>query len=97
MDSGLIDYTRGHQPTPKWPESRCQQLAPGLYNEGVMLRSVATLLRRLDADERGVAMVEYLEILILVILGAAVAMAPLGAYLMRYYDNVEFLSGLPFP
>ncbi|MGZ3441500.1 MAG: hypothetical protein ACXVDD_18400 [Polyangia bacterium] len=42
-------------------------------------------------------MVEYLEILILVTLGAAVAMAPLGAYLMRYYDNVEFLSGLPFP
>jgi len=62
-----------------------------------MMRSLVTLLRRLDADERGVAMVEYLEILILVILGAAVAMAPLGAYLMRYYDNVEFLSGLPFP
>ena len=54
-------------------------------------------LRKLDRDERGVAMVEYLEILVLVILGAAVAMAPLGAYLMRYYDNVEFLSGLPFP
>jgi len=62
-----------------------------------MLRSLVTLLRRLDADQRGVAMVEYLEILVLVILGAAVAMAPLGAYLMRYYDNVEFLSGLPFP
>ena len=55
------------------------------------------LLRRLNRDERGVAMVEYLEILILCILGAAVAMAPLGTYLMRYYDNVEFLSGLPFP
>jgi Flp pilus assembly pilin Flp len=62
-----------------------------------MLRSLVTLLRRLDSDEQGVAMVEYLEILILVILGAAVAMAPLGAYLLRYYDNVEFLSGLPFP
>jgi hypothetical protein len=62
-----------------------------------MLRSLVTLLRRLDADQQGVAMVEYLEILILVILGAAVAMAPLGALLMRYYDNVEFLSGLPFP
>jgi Flp pilus assembly pilin Flp len=55
------------------------------------------LLESLHRDERGVAMVEYLEILILVVLGAAVAMAPLGAYLMRYYDNVEFLSGLPFP
>jgi hypothetical protein len=42
-------------------------------------------------------MIEYLEILILCVLGAAVAMAPLGAYLLRYYDNVEFLSGLPFP
>jgi Flp pilus assembly pilin Flp len=62
-----------------------------------MMRSLVTLLRRLDSDQRGVAMVEYLEILVLVILGAAVAMAPLGALLMRYYDNVEFLSGLPFP
>ena len=55
------------------------------------------ILKRLHADEAGVTMVEYLEILLLVTLGAAVAMAPLGAYLMRYYDNVEFLSGLPFP
>jgi Flp pilus assembly pilin Flp len=54
------------------------------------------ILRRLHADERGVTMTEYLEILLLVTLGAAVAMAPLGAYLMRYYDNVEFLSGFPF-
>jgi Flp pilus assembly pilin Flp len=61
------------------------------------MNPLVRLLRRLDQDERGVAMVEYLEILILVILGAAVAMAPLGGYLMRYYDNVEFLSGLPFP
>ena len=51
----------------------------------------------LHGDQRGVAMTEYMEVLILVTLGAAVAMAPLGAYLMRYYDNVEFLSGLPFP
>lgn len=42
-------------------------------------------------------MTEYMEILVLVMLGAAVAMAPLGEYLMHYYDNVEFLSGLPFP
>lgn len=47
--------------------------------------------------QRGVALVEYLEILLLVTLGAAVAMGPLGAYLLRYYDNVEFLTGLPFP
>lgn len=61
------------------------------------MNHLTQLLRRLDRDERGVAMVEYMEILILVILGCAVAMAPLGAYLMRYYDNVEFLTGLPFP
>ena len=61
------------------------------------MSSLVHILRRLNRDERGVAMVEYMEILVLVILGAAVAMAPLGAYLMRYYDNVEFLSGLPFP
>ena len=61
------------------------------------MRSLLHILGRLNRDERGVAMVEYLEILVLVVLGAAVAMAPLGAYLIRYYDNVEFLSGLPFP
>jgi Flp pilus assembly pilin Flp len=55
------------------------------------------ILSQLHDDQRGVAMVEYLEILVLVIIGAVVAMAPLGEYLMRYYDNVEFLSGLPFP
>jgi Flp pilus assembly pilin Flp len=55
------------------------------------------ILVRLHRDEGGATMVEYLEILLLVTLGAAVAMAPLGAFLMRYYDNVEFLSGLPFP
>ena len=66
-------------------------------NYPMLLSQTAQLLRRLNRDERGVAMVEYMEILVLVVLGAAVAMAPLGAYLMRYYDNVEFLSGLPFP
>jgi Flp pilus assembly pilin Flp len=71
-------------------------LAPSLYNATGMA-PIFQLLRRLARDERGVAMVEYLEILLLVVIGAAVAMAPLGMYLMRYYDNVEFLSGLPFP
>jgi hypothetical protein len=47
--------------------------------------------------DRGVAMVEYLEILVLSILAAAVAMAPLGDHLRQYYDNVEFLSGMPVP
>ena len=62
-----------------------------------LLALFAATLRRLDGDERGVAMVEYVEILLLCILGAAVAMGPLGAYLLRYYDNVEFVTGLPFP
>jgi Flp pilus assembly pilin Flp len=61
------------------------------------MMSLVYILKRLHADERGVAMTEYMEILLLVTLGTAVAMAPLGAYLMRYYDNVEFLNGLPFP
>ena len=61
------------------------------------MHPLVRILKRLHADQSGVTMVEYLEILILVTLGAAVAMAPLGAYLMRYYDNVEFLTGLPFP
>jgi Flp pilus assembly pilin Flp len=61
------------------------------------MQPLVRILRRLHSDERGVAMIEYLEVLVLVTLGAAVAMAPLGSYLLRYYDNVEFLSGLPFP
>ena len=68
-----------------------------MYNSRGNMRFWLQQLRRLNDDQRGVAMVEYLEILVLVILGCAVAMAPLGALLMRYYDNVEFLSGLPFP
>lgn len=62
-----------------------------------MMSPFFDILRQLHRDERGVTTVEYLEVLVLVVLGAAVAMAPLGSYLVRYYDNVEFLSGLPFP
>jgi Flp pilus assembly pilin Flp len=61
------------------------------------MTTLLALLARLDRDERGAVTVEYLQILLLVIIGAAVAMAPLGAYLLRYYDNVEFVTGLPFP
>jgi Flp pilus assembly pilin Flp len=61
------------------------------------MQRLTNILARLHRDQRGVTMVEYLEITVLVVLGAAVAMAPLGIYLLRYYDNVEFLSGLPFP
>ena len=62
-----------------------------------MKKGLHQLLASLHRDERGVVMTEYMEILLLVVLGAAVAMAPLGAYLMRYYDNVEFITGMPFP
>jgi Flp pilus assembly pilin Flp len=61
------------------------------------MQRLANILARLHRDERGVTMVEYLQITVVVVIGAAVAMAPLGLYLMRYYDNVELLSGLPFP
>jgi Flp pilus assembly pilin Flp len=61
------------------------------------MHQLARILGRLHRDERGVAMTEYLTILVLVVVGAVVAMAPLGAYLARYYDNVEFVTGLPFP
>jgi hypothetical protein len=67
---------------------------PPASNSMMQLRR---LMVRLHHNERGAVTVEYLQILLLVILGAAVAMAPLGAYLMRYYDNVEFVTGLPFP
>jgi hypothetical protein len=61
------------------------------------MSTLLQLLARLDRDQRGAVTTEYLQILLLVIVGAVVAMAPLGAYLLRYYDNVEFLTGLPFP
>jgi Flp pilus assembly pilin Flp len=61
------------------------------------MHQLARILSRLHRDERGVATTEYLVVLVAVVLGAAVAMAPLGAYLARYYDNVEFVTGLPFP
>jgi Flp pilus assembly pilin Flp len=72
-------------------------MTPDRHTMKAPMSSWLELLRRLHHDDRGVAMVEYLQILVLVIIGAAVAMAPLGALLMRYYDNVEFVSGLPFP
>lgn len=55
------------------------------------------LFGQLHRDQRGVVMTEYVMILVVCVLGAAVAMAPLGLHLMRYFDNVEFLTGLPFP
>lgn len=62
-----------------------------------MIRGLLHTLSRLHRDERGTSAVEYMEILVLVTLGAAIAMAPFGTYLLRYYDNVEFLTALPFP
>ncbi len=65
--------------------------------ESQMLVRLEKLALALHRDDRGVVMTEYLEVLVLCVLGAAMAMAPLGLHLMRYFDNVEFLTGLPFP
>lgn len=47
--------------------------------------------------QRGAAIVEYVVILTLVMIGATLASLPLGGHLLDYYDVVEFLTGLPFP
>jgi hypothetical protein len=62
-----------------------------------LMVQMQNLMVQLHNNQRGAVSVEYLQILLLVVVGAAVAMAPLGVYLLRYYDNVEFVTGLPFP
>lgn len=42
-------------------------------------------------------MTEYLVVLVLAALGMAAAMVPLGVLLLRYWDVIDALVGLPFP
>jgi len=56
-----------------------------------------TVRARPGSDESGAVFVEYLEILILVTIGMAAATIPLGIMLVRYWDVIDTLIGLPFP
>lgn len=42
-------------------------------------------------------MVEYVEVLVLVTIGMAVATAGLGRLLLRYFDVIDALVSLPLP
>jgi hypothetical protein len=42
-------------------------------------------------------MTEQLEVLLLVCVGAAIAVAPVGVAVVRHYQLAEFVIGLPFP
>ncbi len=54
-------------------------------------------LGRLDRDERGVAVTEYILIVVCVGLMACLALAGIRSDLMRYYDTFEYLTGAPLP
>ncbi|MEK6606756.1 MAG: hypothetical protein AABZ30_03760 [Myxococcota bacterium] len=47
-------------------------------------------------SEEGAVQVEYVEVLALVTLGLAAACVPLGALLLRSFDLIDTLIGLPF-
>ena len=51
-----------------------------------MVKAVASRLRDLDEDQRGVAMTEYIIIFSLVTFGAAVALMGTAAYVKAYRD-----------
>jgi hypothetical protein len=42
-------------------------------------------------------MLEWLIILMLVTFGACLLLAPLGKYLLGYYDRIELMTELPLP
>ena len=47
--------------------------------------------------QRGVVMLEWIEVLLLVVFGAALALAPLAKYLLAYFDRIELMTALPLP
>jgi hypothetical protein len=61
------------------------------------LAAQARILGRLASDETGTLMVEYLEVTVLVVILAVLAIVPLGGYLLGYFDRIESLSALPMP
>jgi hypothetical protein len=42
-------------------------------------------------------MLEWIEVLLLVVFGAALALAPLAKYLLAYFDRIELMTALPLP
>jgi hypothetical protein len=55
------------------------------------------IVRKLLRDDAGTILVEYVEVTVLVVIVAAIALAPLGSYLLGYYDRIEYLSQFPMP
>ena len=47
--------------------------------------------------ERGAVSVEYLQLVVLVAIGCALAIAPLGSMLLDFFDVADFVVGLPIP
>lgn len=49
------------------------------------------------SDDRGSVTIEYVVLLVAVSLGVVIAMAGLGAPLVRMFRTLEIWIGLPFP
>jgi hypothetical protein len=54
-------------------------------------------LRRLHHDQRGVAVTEYILIVVCVGCMTFFALDPVRHDLLRYYDTFEYLTGAPLP
>lgn len=49
------------------------------------------------SNERGAVTVEFLQLVVLVAIGCALAIAPLGSMLLDFFDVADFITGLPIP
>lgn len=47
--------------------------------------------------ELGSIAVEYLQLVVLISIGCALAIAPLGSMLLDFFDVADFITGLPIP
>lgn len=48
-------------------------------------------------NERGAVTVEFLQLVVLVAIGCALSIAPLGSMLLDFFDVADFTTGLPIP
>jgi hypothetical protein len=47
--------------------------------------------------QRGVVTFEWMEVMLLVVFGTCLALAPLTRFLLGYSDRIEMLTGFPLP
>lgn len=76
-------------------------LRRGAIWERFVSRHLSARARKLvgtrHSNERGAVTVEFLQLVVLVALGCALAIAPLGSMLLDFFDVADFITGLPIP